>query len=75
LPPEGRSNREIACELYVTLKAVEGHLARAYAKPGIEGRGGLHPGAPLPGRRACLLQLMHDRLEMLEQLGLIPAPG
>jgi DNA-binding CsgD family transcriptional regulator len=37
----GRSNREIACELYVTLKAVEGHLAHAYAKLGIEGRGQL----------------------------------
>jgi DNA-binding CsgD family transcriptional regulator len=34
----GRSNREIAGELYVTLKAVEGHLARAYAKLGIQGR-------------------------------------
>jgi DNA-binding CsgD family transcriptional regulator len=34
----GRSNREIAGELYVTLKAVEGHLAHAYAKLGIEGR-------------------------------------
>ena len=41
LAAEGRSNREIACELYVTLKAVEGHLARAYAKLGIEGRGQL----------------------------------
>jgi DNA-binding CsgD family transcriptional regulator len=34
----GRSNREIAGELYVTLKAVEGHLAHAYAKLGIESR-------------------------------------
>jgi DNA-binding CsgD family transcriptional regulator len=34
----GRSNREIAGELYVTLKAVEGHLAHAYAKIGIGGR-------------------------------------
>ena len=41
LAAEGRSNREIACELYVTLKAIEGHLARAYAKLGIEGRGQL----------------------------------
>jgi DNA-binding CsgD family transcriptional regulator len=41
LAAEGRSNREIACELYVTLKAVEGHLAHAYAKLGIEGRGQL----------------------------------
>jgi DNA-binding CsgD family transcriptional regulator len=37
----GRTNREIACELYVTLKAVEGHLAHAYGKLGIEGRGQL----------------------------------
>jgi DNA-binding CsgD family transcriptional regulator len=38
LAAEGHSNREIACELYVTLKAIEGHLARVYAKLGIEGR-------------------------------------
>jgi DNA-binding CsgD family transcriptional regulator len=38
---DGRSNREIAYEPYVTLKAVEGHLAHAYAKLGIEGRGQL----------------------------------
>lgn len=37
-PAAGRSNREIAGELYVTLKAIEGHLARAYAKLGIDGR-------------------------------------
>ena len=41
LAAEGRSNREIAHELYVTLKTVEGHLSRAYAKLGIEGRGRL----------------------------------
>jgi DNA-binding CsgD family transcriptional regulator len=41
LAAEGRSNREIAGELYVTLKAIEGHLARAYAKLGIDGRGQL----------------------------------
>lgn len=38
LAADGRSNREIAGELYVTLKAVEGHLARAYVKLGIQGR-------------------------------------
>jgi DNA-binding CsgD family transcriptional regulator len=43
LAAEGRTNREIAHELYVTLKTVEGHLSRAYAKLGIEGR------AELPG--------------------------
>jgi len=41
LAAEGRSNREIAHELYVTLKTIEGHLARAYIKLGIEGRGRL----------------------------------
>ena len=41
LAAEGRTNREIAHELYVTLKTIEGHLARAYAKLGIEGRGQL----------------------------------
>ena len=43
LATEGRTNREIAHELFVTLKTVEGHLSRAYAKLGIEGR------AELPG--------------------------
>lgn len=39
LAAEGRSNREIAQELYVTLKTVEGTLAKAYVKLGISGRG------------------------------------
>jgi DNA-binding CsgD family transcriptional regulator len=43
LAAEGRTNREIAHELYVTLKTVEGHLSRAYSKLGVEGR------AELPG--------------------------
>jgi DNA-binding CsgD family transcriptional regulator len=43
LAAEGHSNREIAGELYVTRKAIEGHLARVYAKLGIEGRAQLPP--------------------------------
>ena len=43
LAAAGRTNREIAHELYVTLKTVEGHLSRAYTKLGIQGR------AELPG--------------------------
>jgi DNA-binding NarL/FixJ family response regulator len=38
LAAAGRSNREIAHELYVTLKTIEGHLARAYTKLGITRR-------------------------------------
>ena len=38
LAAEGRTNREIAYKLYVTLKTIEGHLDRAYTKLGIERR-------------------------------------
>ena len=38
LAADGRTNREIAYQLYVTLKTIEGHLARAYTKLGIERR-------------------------------------
>jgi DNA-binding CsgD family transcriptional regulator len=38
LAAEGHTNREIAHELFVTPKTVEGHLSRAYAKLGIGGR-------------------------------------
>ncbi len=41
LAAEGKTNRQIAQGLYVTLKTVEGHLARAYPKLGITGRGEL----------------------------------
>jgi len=39
LAAEGHSNREIAHQLYVTLKTIEGHLSRAYTKLGISSRG------------------------------------
>ncbi len=38
LAAAGRTNREIAQTLYVTVKTVEGHLARVYAKLEINGR-------------------------------------
>ena len=38
LARDGCTNREIAQELYVSIKTVEGHLARAYGKLGIAGR-------------------------------------
>ena len=43
LAAEGATNREIAQQLYVTLKTIEGHLSRAYTKLAIKGR------AELPG--------------------------
>jgi DNA-binding CsgD family transcriptional regulator len=52
LAAEGRTNREIAQELYVTLKTVEGTLGRAYAKLGISGRGARQA---LPGALGPLL--------------------
>jgi DNA-binding CsgD family transcriptional regulator len=41
LAATGRSNRAIANELFVTVKAVEWHLGNAYRKLDIRGRGGL----------------------------------
>ncbi len=41
LAREGRSNRQIARELYLSIKTVEGHLARAYGKLDITTRGEL----------------------------------
>ena len=38
LAAEGRSNREIAQELFITVATVETHLRRAYRKLGVEGR-------------------------------------
>ena len=38
LARDGRTNRQIAQELYVSIKTVEGHLARAYGKLGIASR-------------------------------------
>jgi DNA-binding CsgD family transcriptional regulator len=41
LAAEGRSNKEIAAELFVSVKTVEKHLSRAYAKLGVHSRGRL----------------------------------
>ena len=40
----GHTNRQIADELFVTVKAVEWHLGNVYRKLGIDGRGGLPSG-------------------------------
>ncbi len=55
LAAEGKTNREIAHTLYVTLKTVEGHLARAYSKLGISDRRALAEslGAESPGWPPC----------------------
>jgi DNA-binding CsgD family transcriptional regulator len=38
LVAEGRSNKEVAAELFVTVKGVEAHLSRVYRKLGIKSR-------------------------------------
>ena len=43
LAASGLANREIAQELYVTIKTVENHLGRAYQKLGIKSRAELGP--------------------------------
>jgi DNA-binding CsgD family transcriptional regulator len=59
LAAEGHTNRQIAHELYVTLKTVETHLAHVYVKLGISGRSELsgvlgeeNLGVPTPTRIA-----------------------
>ena len=37
----GRSNREVAAELFVTVRTVEANLTRIYAKVGVRSRGEL----------------------------------
>ena len=54
----GRSNRETAAELFISVKTVEHHLSRAYAKLGVRSRTELaapspHPACPPDGRRAA----------------------
>ena len=41
LAAEGRSNKQIASELYVTVHTVEKHLSHVYAKLGVRSRGQL----------------------------------
>ena len=41
---QGRSNKEIAAELFMGVSTVETHLARAYRKLGIRSRAGLAAG-------------------------------
>jgi len=47
LASDGRTNRQIAQDLYVSIKTVEGHLGRAYGKLGIKGRAELDRVLPL----------------------------
>ena len=55
LAADGQTNREIAQALYVTIKTIEGHLARAYGKLEIAGRAEL-PHA-LEGEKTRVLTL------------------
>jgi ATP/maltotriose-dependent transcriptional regulator MalT len=43
LAAQGRSNKEIAAELYMAVSTVEAHLSRVYRKLGIRSRSGLGP--------------------------------
>ena len=55
LVAEGRTNREVASELSITERTVEGHLSRIYPKLGVRSRTGLTrrvAGGPNPSRIA-----------------------
>ena len=49
LAAAGRSNRQIANALFVTVKAVEWHLGNAYRKLEVRGRSDLPPALGIPG--------------------------
>jgi DNA-binding CsgD family transcriptional regulator len=49
LAAAGRSNRQIANALFVTVKAVEWHLGNAYRKLEVRGRSGLPHALGSPG--------------------------
>jgi DNA-binding CsgD family transcriptional regulator len=51
LAAAGHTNRQIADELYVTVKAVEWHLGNVYRKLGIQGRGALASALAAPSTR------------------------
>jgi ATP/maltotriose-dependent transcriptional regulator MalT len=55
LAADGQTNREIAQALYVTMKTIEGHLARAYGKLKIAGRAEL--AQALEGEKTRVLTL------------------
>ena len=55
LAADGRTNREIAQALYVTLKTVEGHLARVFDKLEIKSRAELARGLAAEKTRAPTL--------------------
>jgi DNA-binding CsgD family transcriptional regulator len=51
LAAAGRSNRQIANALFITVKAVEWHLSNAYRKLDVRGRSDLPPALGIPGVR------------------------
>jgi DNA-binding NarL/FixJ family response regulator len=50
LAAEGRSNKEIARVLHVTVSTVEAHLSRVYAKLGVRSRSQLASRLPAASR-------------------------
>ena len=77
LVAEGRSNKEVAAELFVTVKGVEAHLSRIYRKLGIKSRAELTRPMRPEARRSRRLAARRRRkacvLDEMEAAGIEPA--